>query len=154
MSESLEAGQSGHITPCPTPAPTPTPAAPSIPNTLITSIGTGGYAEHQLPHLKLSLLSLNTIIYAVEHFTRYEKYYTPQQLTDMDPMGQFEWLEATLANCSNRGDGWRVYITGHIAPVLTSFSFNPLWEKQFATRYVNMNITDYFSSCTKSCHES
>lgn len=81
----------------------------------------GGYLNRQaLPNL--SIISLNTVVFSLSH--------TPKVSPDKDPFGQFEWMEAQLEEAKALGN--KVYLTGHIPPMLQSFTGNlggELWQQ-------------------------
>ena len=84
----------------------------------------GGYLARNVTDT-LTIVSLNTVIYAVEH--------QPNQTQVRDPLAQFAWLKGQLqqASHSNR----RVYIMGHIPPAVGSYRHSQLWHDAYATQY-------------------
>lgn len=81
----------------------------------------------------LTILSINTVVYSVEH--------SPDQESIEDPFGQFEWLRNQLevAKSTRRN----VWIVGHIAPTIGSYGHDNLWHTSYVDRYFDV-IQDYF----------
>mmetsp|Transcript_32464 Transcript_32464/g.58686 ORF Transcript_32464/g.58686 Transcript_32464/m.58686 type:complete len:501 (-) Transcript_32464:272-1774(-) len=78
----------------------------------------GGYMNRELPE-GLDIIILKTIIWSISH--EHEPVPTDDE-RKLDPFGQFAWLEATLTQI--REAGRKVYITGHVPPMLQSFTGN------------------------------
>jgi len=88
----------------------------------------GYYATSPLPGLVIACL--NTVVYSVA--------LTPglsaaQAGDGGDPLGQWAWLEATLAGAE--GAGQAVWLVGHVPPCVEAFHFAPLWHEAHAARY-------------------
>lgn len=75
---------------------------------LYTMFRKGGYYSVKVAP-KLRLINLNTILY-------YKRNKIVNPTTDLDPAGQFDWLEKELH--SSRNENKKVFITGHIPPGL------------------------------------
>lgn len=84
-------------------------------------------------HADLCVLALNTVVYSPSHVGGSGAPARPQLL---DPLAQFAWLEAQLADVrSSRG---RAIIVGHIPPTIDQFSFTLEWTDRYARRYVEI----------------
>jgi len=81
----------------------------------------------------LTIISINTIIYSVEH--------SPEQETIEDPFGQFRWLKTQLEVAKSAGR--KAWIVGHIAPTIGSYAHDNLWHVPYVDRYLD-TIKDYF----------
>ena len=106
-----------------------------------SSFAKGGYYARNVTS-KLTVLSLNTVIYSSNHIPRYNS-----GNDNDDPFGQFHWLEQQLqiAKASNRS----VYIIGHIPPVLGSYRHSQLWQDRYVQQYYTIlqkEGEDYMSS--------
>lgn len=93
-----------------------------------TTFACGGYMIRELKP-SLSIIILNTVIWSSNW-----KKFSPEPVDSMvqsDPFGQFKWLETQLQELRNKGK--RVYVTGHIPPMLQSFTGSlgqPLYLKE------------------------
>lgn len=88
----------------------------------------GFYARDVVPG-RLTVLSLNTIIYSAKH--------VPDSTGLADPFGQFAWLEQQLTNASDTGRA--VYVMGHIPPVLESYRMGRRqWHAGYVHRYLTL----------------
>lgn len=88
----------------------------------------GGYLK-RLVVPNLSIINLNTVIWSLKHTPKVE-------LAGADAFGQHAWLEAQLEEARLNGD--KVYITGHIPPMLQSYTGglgSPLWDPTHLERY-------------------
>eukprot|EP00041_Stephanoeca_diplocostata_P012269 m.205788 g.205788 ORF g.205788 m.205788 type:complete len:566 (+) comp18882_c0_seq1:205-1902(+) len=97
----------------------------------------GGFYERQVAD-GLVVLSINTVVYSVYHCN----YGPPQVCTspdEGDPFGQFAWLEAKLR--AARLNATKVYILGHIPPIVGSFSHNPMWKASFVESFLSIVST-------------
>ncbi|CAL1125724.1 unnamed protein product [Cladocopium goreaui] len=81
---------------------------------------------------KMSILFLNTVIYA-----SVKKDLHASEASD--PFGQFGWLEDQLKRAVKAET--KVYIAGHIPPVLSSYSSTDLWQKKFVVMYWHLMST-------------
>lgn len=57
----------------------------------------------------------------------------PDTSSELDPFGQFAWLDETLA--ALREQGKVAYVTGHIAPIVDSYGGAPQWHVHYIDRY-------------------
>lgn len=185
--------------PLPFPHSLPSPAHPRPftfppPRLTVPSMSTSLGYSISCPATRHCIISLNTVVYSLRH--------TPDSSADIDPLGQFAWLEAELAtlqndaarfdsrSCRLRGSSpvlpsasfpapspptqpcplclclckphsppvlqraavqlhpricrvWfrasapaRVWILGHIPPVLDSYSFSPQWHRSYVVTYL------------------
>ena len=88
----------------------------------------GGYMNRRLRE-GLWLISLNTIVWTLSH--------KPEANATMDPFGQHAWLRVQLENAKDQGD--KVYVTGHVPPMLQSFVGNPgepLWQDEHVVKFM------------------
>jgi len=102
----------------------------------------GGYLN-RLAIPKLSIISLNTVVFSLS--------LTPTISPNDDPFGQFEWLEAQLKEA--RLSGNKVYITGHIPPVLQSFTGSlgsPLWQEHYGKNIKYLSLDASYIVCRTS----
>ncbi|TMW64893.1 hypothetical protein Poli38472_009060 [Pythium oligandrum] len=76
----------------------------------------------------LFVLTLNTVPYSPSH--------VPDTSSLPDPFGQFEWLNATLAEL--RAFSKFAYIAGHIPPFVDSYGGNPQWQVHYIEKYKNI----------------
>lgn len=83
-----------------------------------------GYLNYALDD-RLELITLNTIPYSPNHL--------PETSEELDPFGQFSWLEQTLAKLQIAGKF--AYIAGHIAPIIDSYGGNPQWHPKYIVKY-------------------
>jgi len=82
----------------------------------------GGYLNHAVSD-KLHIIVMNTIVWDLSH--------KPDDGDQDDPFGQFEWLDKQLSDL--RAAGNKVYLTGHIPPMLQSYTGSigkPLYKKE------------------------
>lgn len=84
----------------------------------------GGYGVHCITPNELYVITLNTIIYSPNH--------TPK-MTESDPFGQFKWLNATLLKLKLNNS--KVYLVGHIPPILDSYQQKPQWQHRYVMEY-------------------
>ena len=96
----------------------------------------GGYFSRNINE-SLTILSLNTIIYSIQH--------EPHNSSDIDPMDQFQWLEIKLQQCQE--EHRFVYLVGHIAPSIGSYRHSQLWHDSYLQRYYE--IYNSFQSIVK-----
>eukprot|EP00435_Cladocopium_sp_Y103_P019641 s1748_g4.t1 len=82
---------------------------------------------------KISILFLNTVIYA-----SVKKDLHASEASD--PFGQFAWLEEQLKQAVKSET--KIYIAGHIAPVVSSYSSRDLWQKKFVVMYWHL-LSEY-----------
>lgn len=84
----------------------------------------------------LQVIILNTIIWSMSLTPK------PQSKMDQeDPFGQFQWLRSQLE--SARIENNKVYVTGHIPPMLQSFTGslgNPLYDIEKASRLWDLMV--------------
>jgi sphingomyelin phosphodiesterase acid-like 3 len=97
----------------------------------------GGYHARNVTD-SLTILSLNTVIYSLNHF--------PDQTYLDDPMGQLSWLEAQLNFASRTGRS--VYILGHIPPTIGSFRHSQFWHDKYMDRYFSI-LQNYLDTVVK-----
>ncbi|CCI50808.1 unnamed protein product [Albugo candida] len=83
----------------------------------------GGYTFTHIEE-KLAVITLNTAPYAEKH---------PGEDTLADPLGQFAWLERTLANLERKGI--YVYLLGHIPPILHVHDEGYQWKSRFIEKF-------------------
>ena len=92
----------------------------------------------------VQVLSINTVIYSPHHCNSgpafaCEKDGTTEPATaTLDPLGQFAWLTDQLQGA--RSANSRVYVLGHIPPVVSSYDRKMFWKQPFADRYGNFDI--------------
>ena len=85
------------------------------------------------------VLSVNTVIYSTHHCNSgpafaCENDGTAEPATaPLDPLGQFAWLTDQLLGARSKNS--KVYILGHIPPVVSSFDREMFWKQPFADRY-------------------
>ena len=72
----------------------------------------------------LSILSLDTVIYAMDHL--------PIRPLEADPFGQFAWLRQRLREAATAGQ--KVWIVGHVPPGIETFGYTELWHPQYVER--------------------
>lgn len=100
----------------------------------LTDVKKGGFYEREVAD-GLVILSLNTVVYSVYHCN-----YGPPQLCtspdDGDPFGQFTWLESKLQ--AARLNENKVYLLGHIPPIIGSYSHNPMWRSNFVDSFLSI----------------
>jgi hypothetical protein len=85
----------------------------------------GGYLARRVSD-KLTVLSLNTVIYASHHI--------PVSTEEVnDPLDQFAWLAERLSEA--RENDHRVYIVGHVPPTIGSYRKTQLWEDKYMATY-------------------
>ena len=53
-----------------------------------------------------------------------------------DPFGQFQWLESRLEHY--RRSGTKAFITGHIPPIIDSYSGKEQWHVKYIERYQSL----------------
>jgi sphingomyelin phosphodiesterase acid-like 3 len=87
----------------------------------------GGYFARNVSST-LTILSINTVMYAVNH--------KPEQTYMKDPLFQFEWLQGQLTMA--RKESRKVYVTGHIPPVVGSYAQKQLWHQQYSETYYSI----------------
>jgi len=74
----------------------------------------GGYLNRAISD-KLHIIVLNTVVWSLSHVPK------PALLIEEDdPFGQFQWLSTQLSEL--RDAGKKAYITGHVPPMLQSFT--------------------------------
>lgn len=83
----------------------------------------GGYYARKVSS-RLTILSLNTILYSTNH---------QPPSTQKDPLGQFLWLVQQLRQASQSNT--TVYIMGHIPPTVGSYCHTQLWQEHYLDRY-------------------
>lgn len=91
-------------------------------------LGGGYYARSISDHGhsdKVKVLSLNTVIYSIEHLPR---------SSSNDPLGQFAWLESVLSEA--RANGGYVMVVGHIPPTIGSYRKSQFWQDRYLDRYL------------------
>ncbi|CAJ1404794.1 unnamed protein product [Effrenium voratum] len=76
----------------------------------------------------LSILSLDTVIYAMDHL--------PIRPLEADPFGQFAWLRQRLREAATAGQ--KVWIVGHVPPGIETFGYTELWHPQYVERYLDI----------------
>ena len=76
----------------------------------------------------LSILSLATVIYSVDHL--------PFGPLEEDPFGQFQWLRRKLQQASVQKR--RAWIVGHIAPGIETFAYTELWHPNYVAEYLQI----------------
>ncbi|KAG7376391.1 Acid sphingomyelinase-like phosphodiesterase 3b [Phytophthora pseudosyringae] len=86
-----------------------------------------GYLSYVLDD-KLHVITLNTVPYSPSHL--------PDTSEQLDPFGQFAWLDKTLAELQDAGKF--AYIAGHIAPIVDSYGGNPQWHTKYIVKYKNI----------------
>ena len=87
----------------------------------------GGYFNRRLRE-GLRLISLNTVVWCLSH--------TPNVDGTSDPFGEHAWLRVQLKKAKKQGE--KVYITGHVPPMLQSFVNgigNPLWQDEHVVEF-------------------
>ncbi len=94
----------------------------------IETVQTGGYYSRVIAP-GLLMICLNSIIYSV-------KLEPPLDEADVDPFGQFAWLSSSLAAARSAGN--KVYIVGHIPPVVDSYARKPMWLSRFSDQYLSI----------------
>lgn len=98
----------------------------------------GGYLVRNVTD-RITVISLNTIVYSVSH--------NPDQSQVLDPFGQFTWLDEQLRLA------WEqqrfVYIIGHVPPAMGSFRHSQLWHDHYLRRYYTI-LADYTYNATNS----
>eukprot|EP00538_Stauroneis_constricta_P012600 CAMPEP_0119546890 /NCGR_PEP_ID=MMETSP1352-20130426/1129_1 /TAXON_ID=265584 /ORGANISM="Stauroneis constricta, Strain CCMP1120" /LENGTH=1185 /DNA_ID=CAMNT_0007591643 /DNA_START=262 /DNA_END=3822 /DNA_ORIENTATION=- len=94
---------------------------------------TGGYWSRDISDT-LTIISLNTIVYSVNH--------DPQQNKIEDPLGQFAWLDQTLQGIDDENRKLpastpkrHVIIIGHVPPTVGSYHHGNNWHKRYVDRY-------------------
>jgi len=95
----------------------------------------GGYFVRQVTG-RLAIIVLNTVLWSSDLQSDYSL--TKIDITDpaVDPFGQHAWLNYTLADLQDKGI--KAYVTGHIPPVLMSYSSNvgePMMYEWHMERY-------------------
>jgi hypothetical protein len=89
----------------------------------------GGYFARNISD-SLTVLSLNTVMYSVNH--------QPDQTYLEDPMGQLAWMDSQLKMAS---DANRIcYIVGHIPPTIGSYRHSQFWHEQYVDRYFDILV--------------
>jgi sphingomyelin phosphodiesterase acid-like 3 len=100
----------------------------------IESFSRGGYFARNVSDT-LTVLSLNTIFYSINHQPAWQTSpLSPSRLDD--PMGQFKWLKEQLNLASTTGRS--VYIAGHIPPSIGSFRHAQFWNDHYLERYFDI----------------
>ena len=99
----------------------------------VATVLLGGYFSRELMP-GLLLLSINTIVYSLNH--------EPDTRTVLDPFDQFAWMRDTLTGA--RASGQAAYIIGHIPPVVDSYSRKDAWQALYSEQYfaVVRNFSD------------
>lgn len=87
----------------------------------------GGYLARRVSD-KLTVLSLNTVIYASHHI--------PPSVEVDDPLDQFAWLAERLQEA--RDNNRHVYIVAHVPPTVGSHRKTQLWEGKYITTYFSL----------------
>ena len=99
----------------------------------------GGYFARLVPlnqqNSSILVLSLNTILYS----TRHEPEYSPNNL---DPYGQFHWLQRQLHKASSDSTIVGVYLAGHIPPSIGSYRHSQLWHEEYIQAFSTI-LNDY-----------
>jgi sphingomyelin phosphodiesterase acid-like 3 len=85
----------------------------------------GGYFERQLGGL--TILTINTIIYSVNHWP------VAEELPE-DPFLQFSWLRERLQHAAREKRA--VWIMGHIPPGMETYHYTELWHPQYMEAYL------------------
>jgi hypothetical protein len=101
-----------------------------------TSMECFGYYAYEIDQGGIKILSLNTILYSVKH--------QPKDLTNLDPGGQFQWMEDQLTACVQDASCGAVWILGHVPPGREWCNGDPSWENVYVQKYVN--LLNFFSS--------
>lgn len=100
----------------------------------IETFSRGGYFARNVSNT-LTVLSLNTIMYSVNHQPASQTSpLSPSRLAD--PMGQFSWLKEQLHLAATTGRS--VYIAGHIPPSIGSFRHTQFWNDYYLDRYFDI----------------
>lgn len=90
----------------------------------LATFAQGGFYARSVSD-SLTILSLNTVMYSVNHL--------PDQTYLEDPMGQFAWLDAQLQTAFESSK--TVWIVGHIPPTIGSYRHSQFWHQQYVDRY-------------------
>ncbi|KAL3937086.1 MAG: hypothetical protein SGBAC_007727 [Bacillariaceae sp.] len=98
----------------------------------VSSFRNGAYYSRNISDT-LTIISINTIIYSIDH--------SPDQQNIEDPFGQFVWFKDQLELAKSTGR--RVWIVGHVAPTIGSYAHDNLWHPPYMDRYYDI-IKDYF----------
>jgi len=108
-----------------------------------TTFVRGGYYAYQLEEAPsgLTILSLNTVLYATNHIPNNNDNDKPD-----DPLGQFAWLEEELVQATQEQRS--VYIIGHIPPSIGSYRHTQLWQEQYLETYYT--IVDAYKKVVKA----
>lgn len=103
-----------------------------------TSFRLGGYLARDLSST-LTILSLNTVIYATSHYP---------ETRDSDPLGQFSWLKTQLSRA--QAFSRQVYIVAHIPPAVGSYRHSQLWRDEYLDLYYDL-IEEFQSVIVAQC---
>jgi len=109
------------------------PNVNAINHMLPTSMECFGYYAYEIGDdapVKIRILSLNTIMYSVNH--------QPKDLTNFDPGGQFQWMEDQLTACLQDMSCDAVWILGHVPPGREWCNGDPSWEEIYVKKYVSL----------------
>eukprot|EP00121_Abeoforma_whisleri_P008537 Awhi_evm1s7837 len=110
-----------------------------IPENQLKNYHHGGfYSTNVSPGLHV--ISLNTVIYSVNHQPGVDS------VDADDPLNQFAWLKETLESIKSKGE--KAYITGHILPGYDSYGPSLMWQDRYTVTF--LNITSQFSSKNKN----
>jgi sphingomyelin phosphodiesterase acid-like 3 len=105
----------------------------------------GGYFARNVTD-KITVLSLNTVLYSTSHQPEYDV--NDDDDDDDDPLGQFQWLEEQLSLA--RSNHRVVYVMGHIPPTVGSYTrHSQLWHENYLTRYFNI-LAEYYDAPSPS----
>lgn len=88
----------------------------------------GGYYSRTVHEGKITILSLNTVLYS--------SIYEPYNDNLDDPGGQFTWMRSVLSECHNLNS--RAILAGHIPPVLGSRGHQQMWRTKYIKTYYDI----------------
>jgi predicted phosphodiesterase len=88
----------------------------------------GGYYSRTVQEGKITILSLNTVLYSA--------IYEPYNDNLNDPGGQFTWMRSVLSECRNSHS--RAILAGHIPPVLGSRVHQHMWRTRYIKTYYDI----------------
>ena len=88
----------------------------------------GGYYSRTVHEGKITILSLNTVLYS--------SIYEPYNDNLDDPGGQFTWMRSVLSECRSLHS--RAILAGHIPPVLGSRGHQQMWRTKYIQTYYDI----------------